>query len=72
MPSKSMATIVEAVAADNLGQALALSSALLTEHQDCPYLFVWHAVLIQVQVPAGDHTLEEAEECLLREERQDT
>ena len=66
MPSTSITKILEASAAGQTGHALALSSALLEEHPDCPYLLVSHAVLIQIQDPPGEHTHEEAEESLLR------
>jgi hypothetical protein len=66
MPASSITKILEAAAAGQTGRALELSSALLEEHPDCPYLLVSHAVLIQVQDPADEHTLEDAEESLNR------
>ena len=66
MPANSITKILEAAAAGQTAHALELSSALLKEHPDCPYLLVAHAVLIQLQDPAGEHTLEEAEASLIR------
>jgi len=64
--STSIKSILEAAAAGKTAEALTGTIALLQERPDCPYLLVWHAVLIQVQDPVGEQTLEEAEASLLR------
>ena len=66
MSSISIRSILEAAAAGELAQALVRAGASLREHADCPYLLVWHAILIQAQDPAGEETFEDAEASLLR------
>lgn len=62
----STRSILEAAEAGRTTEALAEANALLRDHPDCPYLLVLHAVLIQVQDPTGEQTLEDAEASLLR------
>jgi hypothetical protein len=59
--------ILKAADADDISRALELSTALLAEFDDCPYLLVLHSILIRMEDSATlSHTLEEAEQVLLQ------
>jgi hypothetical protein len=65
--SRRIAPILEAARIDDISRALELSTALLTECEDCPYLLVLHSILIRMEDSEPlSHTLEEAEQALLR------
>lgn len=66
MNNNGVRSILIAAGEGQTGEALTETTALLRDQPDCPYLLVWRAILIQVQDPAGPHTLDEAEACLLR------
>jgi hypothetical protein len=62
-----IAPILEAARVDEVSRALELSSALLKKCGDCPYLLVLHSILIRHNNSEHlSHTLQEAEESLLR------
>jgi hypothetical protein len=59
--------ILNAAHAGDVSRALELSTALLAEFEDCPYLLVLHSILIRMEDSETlSHTLEEAEQVLLR------
>jgi hypothetical protein len=64
---RRITAILEAARADDISRALELSTALLSEYEDCPYLLVLHSILIRMEDSEHlSHTLEEAEQALLR------
>ena len=67
MPSTSIKVILEAAAAGRTLEAVQLSSALLRDYPDCPYLLVFHAIFIQsLDTVEDDYTLDDAEASLLK------
>ena len=65
--SRRIVPILEAARTNNISRALELSTALLKEYADCPYLLVLHSILIRMEDSEPlSQTLEEAEQVLLR------
>jgi hypothetical protein len=67
MPSTSIKVILETAVAGRTLDAVRLSKALRRDYPDCPYLLVFHAILIQsLDTVEDDYTLDDAEVSLLR------